>query len=230
VVSSAGPRRAAAYPPSQYVEGDREKIYAIIERFNFATVISARDGEPFVTHVPVTLNRSRGAMGVLFGHMDRRNPHARLIDGRSITVLFHGPNSYISPHVLETDVLPTWNSINVHARGTGRLIPDQETLILGLCGISEKSDPEPGAYRLNAADPRIDGLIDHIVGFEIEITELVGRFKVSQELDERNRELAALEMAKTARRSQRPFLARMFELELPEPERGAGLDLLPTAS
>lgn len=229
MVSSAGPRRAA-YPPSQYVEGDREKIYAIIERFNFATVITAHNGDAVVTHVPVTLDRSRGAMGVLFGHMDRRNPHARLIDGRNLTVLFHGPNSYISPHVLETDVLPTWNSINVHARGTGRLIPDQETVILGLCGISEKSDPEPGAYRLNAADPRIDGLIDHIVGFEIEINELVGRFKISQELDERNRKLAALEMVKTAQRDHRPFLADMFALELPEPEHGAGQGLLPTAS
>jgi L-ornithine N5-oxygenase len=213
-VSSTG-RRRAAYPPSRYVETDREKIYKIIERFNFGTVISARDGDPFVTHVPVTLDSSRGANGVLFGHMDRANPHTELIDGRVVTVLFHGPNSYISPHALEVDALPTWNSINVHVRGTGRVLAQSETVLRGLCGISEKSDPSPGAYRLDVDDPQIPQLIGHIVGFEIEISELIGRFKISQELDVENRRLAALEMMKTAQRDQRRLLAEIFELELP---------------
>lgn len=210
---STAPLPSAAYPPARYIETDHEKIYTIIEQFNFATVISARADESFITHVPVTLDRARGSMGVLFGHLDRLNPQAKLIAGRMVAVLFHGPNSYISPHALEIDCLPTWNSINVHARGTGRLLEDQETLLRGLCGISEKSDPEPGAYRLDMHDPRIDQFIDHIVGFEIEITELTGRFKISQELDQENRRLAAREMTKTARRSRRRLLADIFELE-----------------
>lgn len=202
-----------AYPPARYVEHDVAKIHEIIELFNFATVVSVDAGEPVVTHVPVTLDRTRGPHGVIFGHMDRRNPHLALLAGRRTTLLFHGPNSYITPHALAIDALPTWNSVNVHVRGTGRLLDDRRELLSGLCGISEKSDPGPGAYRIDPDDPRIDLFIDHVVGFEIEIDELVGRFKVSQELDAENRLLTAREMARTARRDRAGLLADIFNLE-----------------
>ncbi|XVQ07079.1 SidA/IucD/PvdA family monooxygenase [Spirillospora sp. CA-255316] len=222
-----------SYPPKRYVEDDLEKIFAIVERFGFATVISARGEEDaVVTHVPLTLDRSRGAKGVLFGHMDRANPHAGLIDGRTVTVLFHGPNAYISPDALGRSVLPTWNSLNVHARGTGRLLTDRAELVRGLGGICERSDPGPGAYRLDLADPRIDQIIGHIVGFEIEIEELTGRFKISQELDAENRRLAALEMASHTERGERRLLASIFGCDLTERDRDGlpDLDLWPTAS
>jgi len=211
-------RSRAGYPPLRYIENEPRKIYAIIERFNFATVISARGIEDVVvTHVPVTLDRSRGSKGVLFGHMDRRNPHVELIDGRKLTVLFHGPNAYLSPHVFIANVLPTWNSLNVHVRGMGRVIADRDELIQGLCGICEKTDRAPCAYRLDRDDPRIDELIGGIVGFEIEIEDLVGRFKISQELDQQNRQLAALEMARAATSSQRALLGEIFGLDLDQP-------------
>lgn len=211
--------RGHGYPPSRYIENEPGKTYAIIERFNFATVISARGKEDVVvTHVPVTLDRSRGLKGVLFGHMDRRNPHVGLIDGRELTVLFHGPNAYLSPHVFTANVLPTWNSLNVHVRGKGRVIADRDELIKGLCGICEKTDPAPCAYRLDPDDSRIDELIGGIVGFEIEIEELIGRFKISQELDQQNRQLAALEMAGAAANSQRALLGEIFGIDLDQPD------------
>jgi len=221
-------RSRAGYPPSRYIENEPGKIYAIIERFNFATVISARGSQDVVvTHVPVTLDRSRGAKGALFGHMDRRNPHVDLIDGRELTVLFHGPNAYLSPHVFTADVLPTWNSLSVHVRGTGRVLADRDELIQGLCGICEKTDLAPCAYRLDRDDPRMGELIGNIVGFEIEIEELVGRFKISQELDTQNRQLAALEMARAAMSSQHALLGEIFGLDLDQRNE---LNLRTTAS
>lgn len=205
--------KASAYPPPHYLETDLEKIYAVMERFNFATLISARGAEdPVVTHVPLTLDRSRGEHGVLFGHLDRANPHVQLIDGHQLTVLFHGPNTYLSPYVLETSVLPTWNSMNVHVRGRGRLLADRAALLAGLCGICEKSDPGADSYRLDPDDPRIDRIIDYVVGFEIEIHELVGRFKLSQELDDRNRRLAASALMATAQRDERELIEKIFGL------------------
>ncbi|GAA0495224.1 SidA/IucD/PvdA family monooxygenase [Streptomyces olivaceiscleroticus] len=204
---------ASAYPPPHYLEADPEHLYAVLERFNFATLISARGVEdPVVTHVPLTLDRSRGEHGVLFGHMDRANPHVQLIDGHQLTVVFHGPNSYLSPYAFETRVLPTWNSMNVHVRGRGSVLTDQAALLAGLAGICEKSDPGADAYRLDLDDPRIERIIDHIVGFEIEIHELVGRFKISQELDDRNRRLAASAMADTARRDESALIEQVFGL------------------
>lgn len=207
--------KASAYPPPRYVETDPEKIYAVMERFNFATLISARGAEdPVVTHIPMTLDRSRGAHGVLFGHLDRANPHVQLIDGHQLTVLFHGPNAYLPPQVFETSVLPTWNSMNVHVRGRGRLLPDRAALLAGLSGICEKSDPGADSYRLDLDDPRIDRMIEHIVGFEIEIHELVGRFKLSQELDDQNRRLAASVLSATAQRGELELIEEIVGLNV----------------
>jgi L-ornithine N5-oxygenase len=205
----------AEYPPKRHLENDPEKLYAVIERFKFATVISVQaSGEPVVTHVPLTLDRSRGAKGVLFGHMDKANPHIDAVEGRRLLAVFHGPNSYISPHVYETDQLPTWNSITVHAWGKARLLRDQRALIRGLMGICEQSDHRPNAYRLDAEDHRIDQLIDYILGFEIEIDELIGRFKLSQDRAEEDRRLAAIELARNTEAGERALIERVLGYRL----------------
>lgn len=197
-------RARAAYPPPAYVEQDRERLFALMEDNRFATVVSARTGgEVLVTHVPLTLDRLRGGHGVLFGHVDRANPHARLLDGGTVTVVFHGPNAYMSPDLFDVDPLPTWNSMNVHVRGTVGVVRERRRLLDGLRGICEHAEPGPGAYRLDVEDPRIDRIIDGVVGFEITIEEIVGRFKISQELDEGNRCRAASELADAHRRRQR---------------------------
>jgi len=226
--------RRSAYPPEHYLEYDVEQLHALMQRFNFATVISAggQDG-PVVTHVPLTLDRARGRWGVLFGHMDRSNPHAELIDGLRLTVLFHGPNSYISPRVFRGSPLPTWNSMTVHARGRGRLVPGRAELVRGLCGIAEHCDPGPDVHRLHPDDPRIDTLIDHIVGFEIEIEQLVGRFKLSQELVDDERQRAARELARTAARGEDELIEAVVGLPVSSPPGRNGFhqkDLEPSIS
>jgi L-ornithine N5-oxygenase len=195
----AGEKTGGDYPPQRHLEADNEKLYAVLERCPFATVISGEGDKPLVTHVPLTLDRSRGRLGILFGHMDRQNPHIKLLDNRPILAIFHGPNAYISPHEYRTDQLPTWNSISVHVRGTVRLLRSRNDLVRGLLGICEYADRKPGAYRLSPDDSRIPTLIDFIVGFEIEIEELIGRFKLSQD---RNSEDQLRAMEALIRRSE----------------------------
>jgi predicted FMN-binding regulatory protein PaiB len=190
-------------------------LYAVIERFKFATVISVQtSGEPVVTHVPLTLDRSRGAKGVLFGHMDKANPHVGVLEGGRALAVFHGPNSYITPQVYETDQLPTWNSIAVHVWGRASLLRDRHTLVRGLMSICEQEDKRPGAYRLNPEDRRIEQLINFIVGFEIEIEELIGRFKLSQDRAESDRRLAALELARNTEAGERALIERVLGYRL----------------
>jgi lysine/ornithine N-monooxygenase/predicted FMN-binding regulatory protein PaiB len=212
------PRRAhevSHYPPGQFVEDDSERIHAVMNRYRFATVVSARGvDDPLVTHVPLTFDPSRGAKGVLFGHMDRGNPQVPLLDGREVTVLFHGPNSYISPNVLEESRLPTWNSMTVHVRGRARLLTSRDALVRGLCGISEHADPDEGAYRLDPEDPRIARLIDYIVGFEIDIDQLTGRFKLSQDMDAEDRTAAARTLWETSRRDDQGLIERVVGLPI----------------
>lgn len=208
------PKIDGEYPPKRHLENESEKLYEVLEHFRFATLVSVSDdGEPFITHVPLTLDRTRGEHGILFGHMDRSNPHVDWLDGRPIRAIFHGPNAYLSPHELQTDQLPTWNSIAVHVRGKVRILDDLPRVIHGIAGICEKADPHEGAYRLNLQDPRIPLLIDYIVGFEIEIEELTGRFKLSQDRNPSDRELAANAFMRDVSSRDRDLVRRMFGLE-----------------
>ncbi|MET9960458.1 SidA/IucD/PvdA family monooxygenase [Streptomyces sp. NPDC006326] len=201
-----------AYPPHWYLEHDQDKLQALMERYRFATLISARSGdEPFATHLPLILDPSRGPKGVLFGHLDRANEHAALLDGRRMLAVFHGPNAYMPPAVFASDPLPTWNSMSVHVRGRVRVVEDREELVRGLIGIAEHSQTD---NRLRADDPRIGRIIGGIVGFELEIDEMVGRFKLSQDRDEDDRRAAALALARSTERGERDFIEYAVGLSL----------------
>jgi len=209
--------RDIEYPPARHLESNPEKLYAVIERCRFATLISADNGEPIVTHVPLILDRTRGAKGTLFGHMDRGNPHLDLLGKTPALALFHGPQSYISPHVYTTVQLPTWNSITVHVRGKVRLLTCPNALLSGLASISE-TDTRPGAYRLDLEHPAIDRLTHYIVGFEIEIEELIGRFKLSQDRNQTDQRLAAIELAEQSEVGARSLIETAMGYVL-EPHR-----------
>jgi lysine/ornithine N-monooxygenase/predicted FMN-binding regulatory protein PaiB len=211
---AVGAPDAAQYPPRWYLEDDPEKLHALMERFPFATLISAHSGdEPVATHLPLILDRSRGGRGMLFGHLDGANEHARLLDGRRMLAIFHGPNAYMPPSLFDSDPLPTWNSMAVHARGSVRVIEDRDTVVRGLIGIAEHS--EDGS-RLRRDDPRIGRLIGGIVGFELEIDELVGRFKLSQDRDESDRRRAADALARATEGGERDFIELAVGLSLAE--------------
>lgn len=205
-------RPRTAYPPRHYLEHDRDKLFALIERFRFATLVSVLDsGEPVATQLPLILDRRRGRHGVLFGHMDRANPHADLVDGRPMLVLFSGPNAYLAPRLFPNDPLPTWNSMTVQVRGPVRPVRDPSALVRGLCDIADRSEPDS---TLTPEDPRIDRLLAQIVGFELVIEQITGRFKLSQDRGEPDRRLAALELARHTETGERDFIQHMVGLDL----------------
>jgi L-ornithine N5-oxygenase len=180
---------ATTYPPAMHVEQDPDKLHQLMERFPFATVITASGlEEPAATQVPLILERSRGAKGVLLGHMDRSNPQADLIDGRRLLVLFSEPNGSQRPSVAADSQLPASNLIAIQARGRAQVL-DRAASVRGLCAMTARFDPDS---RLTADDPRVDELTNLVVGFEIEIDELTGTFDVSR----RERELANLDLSR----------------------------------
>lgn len=209
--------RHSSYPPQRHVDLDLEHMCAVVQRLPFATVISVGDGAPVVSQLPLILDRDRGEYGVLFGHVDRNNPQMRLLDGAAVTIIFHGPNSYISPYTYGSSQLPTWNSISVHVTGRATLIDDRERLIRGLQSICRAADPGPQAYRLPADDPRIAGLIDYIVGFEVEIESMIGRFKLSQDRDEADRAAAARALIQRSEAGEADLINALCGLEARSP-------------
>ena len=178
------------YPPEHHIEEELEKVYRVIETFSFATVISRTEDDLIVTQIPLILDRQKGKNGTLIGHIDKNNPHANYLNNKNISVIFHGPNTYISPTVYESAQLPTWNSISVHIRGMVNVTESVEDVRDSIIKMTSLLEEGENPYVLEKNNEKMKGWLNHIVGFNIEINEIVGRFKLSQDKNPKDTELA----------------------------------------
>ena len=178
------------YPPEYYLESDKEKIFRVIETCSFATVISRTEDDIIVTQLPLILNRQRGEFGFLVGHMDRNNPHTRYLKSEKVFVIFHGPNAYISPNVYESSQLPTWNSISVHIKGAARITESSEAVRDSMIKMVSFLEQGENPFVLGKDNQKMQSLLGYVVGFEIEILEMIGRFKLSQNKNATDKQLA----------------------------------------
>jgi transcriptional regulator len=185
------------YLPELFAERDLSALHAFLEDYAFATLISPDHIDPSVSHVPLLLDRSRGPSGTLVGHMARANPHwRRLASQPAVLALFHGPHAYVSPAWYATHPsVPTWNYAVAHVHGRARLVhesADLEALVRRL--VERYESPRTQPWRMNLPADYQAGMLKGIVGFEIEITAITGKFKLSQNRpeDDRDRVIAAL--------------------------------------
>jgi len=170
------------YIPPLFKEENPERLAALIQDYSFGILVTSPDGIPFVTHLPFLLDPSAGKHGKLFGHMARANPQWRhFAPDTEVLAVFQGPHAYISPSWYLSPNVPTWNYAVAHVRGIPRLIEDPtelDALVERLTQFHESQMPSP--YQSGLADELRARLLEMIVGFEIEIAELQGKFKISQ--------------------------------------------------
>ena len=174
------------YLPSGFHETRTATLHAFIRRHSFATLISPGGAEGIqVSHLPMLLDRSRTPNGMLVGHLAKPNPQWREFtgNGATVTASFAGPHAYISPRWYQTRAaVPTWNYANVYVQGTARVIEDRERLsqlLKDLSDVYEGGNREPWSLADLPAQMH-NSLIDGIVGIEIEIASIDGKFKLSQ--------------------------------------------------
>jgi transcriptional regulator len=147
----------------------------------FAIVVSAGDGSPFATHIPVLATEAAGGI-MLRGHVARANPHWNMLeqDGETLAI-FHGPHAYISPGLYGSrESVPTWNYAAVHAYGQARIFHEAEPLtevLLETIAVFEQAylDQWRGLNENYRAK-----MLSNIVGFEIPVERLEAKFKLSQ--------------------------------------------------
>lgn len=171
------------YIPEYFKETNPERISALIKDNSFGTLITVPNGGvPFVSHLPFLYEHSADSNGKLLCHMARTNPQwQHFLSSSEVLAIFQGPHAYISPSWYSSPSVPTWNYAVVHLRGEARLIEGKsnlETLLEQLTQVYESQMPNPWESKLT--DERNSKLLDMIVGFEIEITDIQGKFKLSQ--------------------------------------------------
>jgi transcriptional regulator len=185
-------------PPANRVD-DVAMIHELIERARFAHVIS-HAGDTFASSgLPLLLDRSTGKLGVLRGHFARANDHWNDLDGASVLALFPLTDGYVTPSRYPSKaehhrVVPTWNYEVVHAHGTVRIHDDPEwvrELVSDLTDHHEAArhdlDVAPQWAVTDAPSDFIDKQLRAIVGVEIEITQLDGKRKLSQNRSDADR-------------------------------------------
>ena len=182
----------------------------VIKAYPLATLISVKDNEPLITHLPLIF---READGKLIGHIDIYNPQAELLkNGNHVTVLFYGPQCYISPSVYATTQLPTWNYIRVHLKCTVEAIESREALKESLIIMTEFLEQPNHQYILDPNNPRMEANLDYIKMFEITINEWEGKFKLSQDKHPKDMRLARAELIRANQQSIESFLNRIFKI------------------
>jgi transcriptional regulator len=182
------------YTPSAFQESDPNRLFDFIEQHSFATLVSPEAAEPLASHLPLLIDRSVAPHGRLIGHMARANSQWRTADSRRVLAVFHGPHAYVSHTWYEEEnAVPTWNYAAVHAYGVLRRVEDRDRLraiVARTVDTYESSLPNP--WRLDSQDAGfIDGLLAAIVGFEIDVDRLEGKWKLNQNQNAQRRERVA---------------------------------------
>lgn len=195
------------YPPKHHQDNDKTHLLEVIKTYPLATLISVENNTPLITHLPLVLEGEK-----LIGHIDIYNPQAKLLkDNNDLTILFSGPQCYISPSIYNTTQLPTWNYIKLHLKGTVKAIESKAALKQSLITMTEFLEAPDHKYVLEADNPRLDRNLNYIEMFEIEITSWEGKFKLSQDKKPSDTENARQELIRANQESVKLFLDNVFK-------------------
>jgi transcriptional regulator len=161
------------YIPERFGETDRKQLQQLIADYPFGALVTLADGRPFASHIPFIMDD-----GDLLCHLAKANTQcSHLGKEQEVLCIFQGPHAYVSPSWYQSAGVPTWNYAVVHVYGTATTI-DQPSELAGLVERFtrhfETGNTDPWEPDYNHA------LLSAIVGVKIHVTEMQGKFKLSQ--------------------------------------------------
>jgi len=194
------------YLPQHYEETRKEELHRVIAEYPFGALVVHGPSGLDANHVPFELHADKGAQGHLLAHVARANPvWKEMADGSEALVIFRGADAYISPNWYPSKheqhkQVPTWNYRVVHVHGRLR-IRDDEKFVRGVVArLTRRHEAGTGdarPWKMTDSSPEyINQMLTMIVGIEIEITKMVGKWKLSQNKEARDRTNAADELRK----------------------------------
>ena len=179
------------YVPKAHLVDDRRFLHDFMDEFAFVDLVTPAPTLR-ITHIPVLLDRSAGSFGTIHGHISAQNPQIAAFDQKQEAVIvFRGPHGYISPAWYENRrAVPTWNFAVVHASGRLKAVREPKALHAFLSRLINKFERYQGTdYDFSKLpDAYVNGMLTAIVGFEMEIERLEGKFKLGQERSDGDRQ------------------------------------------
>jgi len=168
-------------------QSDKEPLLRLMHDHPLATVTTVIEGHLEANHLPLLWRDNGSEWGCLVGHIARKDPLAKATAGAEALVMFQGPQRYISPNWYATKaehgkVVPTWNYLAVHAWGPLVLHDSPEWILTQLTELTERHEgtqPHPWAVS-DAPGDFTERLVGALIGIEITIQRVQGKFKLSQ--------------------------------------------------
>jgi len=176
------------YVPSNFAEERVPVLHEAIRGIKLGTLVTLGGEEMIASHVPMLVDPEPAPYGRLLGHIARANPQWRDPSGKvQALAIFLGPNAYVTPSWYATKratgkVVPTWNYAAIHAYGPVQFFDDAERLLALVTRLTETHE-RPRAQPWAVSDAPADfvrGMLRAIVGFELPIARLEGKWKMSQ--------------------------------------------------
>lgn len=182
------------YQPPHFIETDETVLRALIEAHPLGLLISAAGEDVLANPVPFLVS-ARDGITTLRAHLSKANPQWRHIrDGASVLVVFQGADSYVTPSWYASKaehgkVVPTWNYAMVQARGTASVHEGAEWLRPQVNELTDRQEADrPAPWKVDdAPEAFVDAQLRGIVGIEIAVAQLTGKWKVSQNRPEADR-------------------------------------------
>jgi transcriptional regulator len=192
-----------AYPSPAFREGRREVLHAAIDEIAFGMLVTHPAGGFATSYLPFEIDADRGPGGTLVGHLARYNPQWKdSAAGAEALVVFQGPHAYVSPSWYpgkrdDSRQVPTWDYLIVEARGVLTTFDDEARLLNLLERLTDHHEAgRPHRWHVtDAPGDYVRAELRHIVGIEVRIESLVGRYKLSQNRKARDQEGARAGLA-----------------------------------
>jgi transcriptional regulator len=181
------------YVPTHFAEDRLAVLHEAIQASDLATLVTLTADGLIASHVPLLLDPEPAPYGTLIGHLARPNPQARQALGEALAI-FLGPDGYITPSYYATKretgkVVPTWNYLAIHAYGALRFIDDRAHLLDIVTRLTDRHEANRAAPWAVTDAPAdfVQSMLNGIIGFELTITRLEGKRKMSQNRPEADR-------------------------------------------
>ena len=205
------------YVPDIFALNDADEVARVLRAESFALLVTAADGAPRASHLPFLHDPEAGAKGRLIAHMARANPQwrdlARLAErGAEALAVFQGPHAYVSPTWYGGGpAVPTWNYVAVHAYGVPSIVEEParvREILSRLVDTHESGAREPWSLE-NLDGAFLARMMRGIVAFEMRITRLEAKAKLSQNKTAKDRRGVVAALEASASPLDRQVAARM---------------------